>query len=103
MTSSSRLQTGWMPCMAASATSAGLVVGRWPPLLPASQVTTLPPWGQGRLPIEQAAGRRSDYDREGPGRGIWAADGQQPVSVTIGEPARKPWRIMAADPAIDGY
>ena len=47
MTSSSRLQTGWMPCMAASATSAGLVVGRWPPLLPASQVTTLPPWGAG--------------------------------------------------------
>jgi hypothetical protein len=33
---------------------------------------------------------------------VGAADGQQPVSVTTGEPAREPWRIMAADPAIDG-
>jgi hypothetical protein len=32
-----------------------------------------------------------------------AADGQQPVSVTTGEPAREPWRIMTADPAIDGH
>ena len=32
-----------------------------------------------------------------------AADGQQPVSVTTGEPARKPWRIMTADAAIYGY
>jgi hypothetical protein len=30
---------------------------------------------------------------------IGAADGQQPVSVTTGESARKPWRIMTADPA----
>jgi hypothetical protein len=39
--------------------------------------------------------------RSGPHRR--AADGQQPVSVTTGEPAREPWRIMAADPAIDGH
>jgi hypothetical protein len=32
-----------------------------------------------------------------------AADGQQPVSVTTGEPARKLWRIMTADPSIDGH
>ena len=31
-----------------------------------------------------------------------AADGQQPVSVTTGECARKPWRIMTADSGIDG-
>jgi hypothetical protein len=31
-----------------------------------------------------------------------AADGQQPLSMTIGEPARKPWRIMTADSAVDG-
>jgi hypothetical protein len=34
---------------------------------------------------------------------VGAADGQQPLFVTIGEPARKPWRIMTADPAIDGH
>ena len=32
-----------------------------------------------------------------------AADGQQSVFVTTGEPAREPWRIMTADPAIDGH
>jgi hypothetical protein len=32
-----------------------------------------------------------------------AADGQQPGSVTNREPARKPWRIMAADSIIDGH
>src|SRR5512132_951917 len=31
-----------------------------------------------------------------------AADGQQPVPVTTGECARKPWRIMTADSGIDG-
>jgi hypothetical protein len=31
-----------------------------------------------------------------------AAHGQQPVSVTTGECARKPWRIMSADSGIDG-
>src|SRR5215204_5858134 len=31
------------------------------------------------------------------GRRRRAADGQQPVSVTTGECARKPWRIMTAD------
>src|SRR5215211_1551255 len=31
------------------------------------------------------------------GRRRQAADGQQPVSVTTGECARKPWRIMTAD------
>jgi hypothetical protein len=37
-------------------------------------------------------------------QGRWlAANGQQPGSVTTGEPARKPWRIMTADPAIDGH
>jgi hypothetical protein len=29
--------------------------------------------------------------------------GQQPVFVTTGEPARKPWRIMTDDPATDGH
>jgi hypothetical protein len=33
---------------------------------------------------------------------VVAADRQQPMSVTTGEPARKPCRIMTADPAIDG-
>jgi hypothetical protein len=37
------------------------------------------------------------------GRRHRAADGQQPVSVTTGELAREPWRIMTADPAIDGH
>jgi hypothetical protein len=32
-----------------------------------------------------------------------AADGQQPGSVTTGEPARKPWRIMTVDSTIDGH
>jgi hypothetical protein len=36
------------------------------------------------------------------GRRRRAADGQQPVSVTTGECARKPWRIMTADSGIDG-
>jgi len=45
----------------------------------------------------------SDCGREGPGSCAWAADGQQPVSVTTGEPARKPWRTMTADAAMDGY
>jgi hypothetical protein len=29
--------------------------------------------------------------------------GQQPVFITTEEPARKPWRIMTADSAIDGH
>jgi hypothetical protein len=37
------------------------------------------------------------------GRRRRAADGQRPVSVTTRECARKPWRIMTADPAIDGH
>jgi hypothetical protein len=43
----------------------------------------------------------SDCGHEGPG---WrrAADGQQPVFVTTGEPASKSWRIMTAHSAIDG-
>jgi hypothetical protein len=45
----------------------------------------------------------SDCGPEGPGWLHRAADGQQPVFVTIGEPARKPWRIMTADSAIDGH
>ena len=32
-----------------------------------------------------------------------AADRQQPVFVTTGEPTPKSWRIMTADPAIDGH
>ena len=36
------------------------------------------------------------------GRRRRAADGQQPGSVTTGERARKPWRIMTADSGIDG-
>jgi hypothetical protein len=31
-----------------------------------------------------------------------AADRQQPVFVTTGEPARNQWRIMTADSGIDG-
>jgi hypothetical protein len=34
---------------------------------------------------------------------VRAADGQQSVSVTTGQPARKLWRIMTVDPAIDGH
>ena len=45
----------------------------------------------------------SDCGPEGPGRLRRAADGQQPVFVTTGEPARKPWRNITADPAIDGH
>ena len=37
------------------------------------------------------------------GGDVGAADGQQLVSVTTGKPARKPWRIMTADPAIHGH
>jgi hypothetical protein len=37
------------------------------------------------------------------GRRRRAADGQQPVFVTTGKPARKPWRIMTAGSAIDGH
>jgi transposase-like protein len=40
---------------------------------------------------------------EGRAGDVGAAVGQQPVSVTTEEPARKPWRIMTADPAIDGH
>jgi hypothetical protein len=32
-----------------------------------------------------------------------AADGQQPVFVTTGEHGLKPWKIMTANPAIDGH
>ena len=49
----------------------------------------------------RAAG--SDCGREGHGSCAWAADGQQPGSVTTGEPVRKPWRTMTSDAAIDGY
>jgi hypothetical protein len=45
----------------------------------------------------------SDCGPEGPGRLRRAADGQQPMSVTTGETAREPWRIMTADAAIDGH
>jgi hypothetical protein len=45
----------------------------------------------------------SDCGHEGPGWLRRAADGQQPVFVTTGEPASKPWRIMTADSAIDGH
>jgi hypothetical protein len=48
-------------------------------------------------------GRRFRLWSRRSGRRRRAADGQQPVSVTTGEPARKPWRIMTADPAIDGH
>ena len=42
--------------------------------------------------------------REGPGSSrAWAADGQQPVSVTTGELPSRPWRIVTADAATDGY
>jgi hypothetical protein len=37
------------------------------------------------------------------GRRRRAADGQQPVSVTTGECARKPWRIVTGDSGIDGH
>jgi hypothetical protein len=37
------------------------------------------------------------------GRRRRAADGQQPMSVTTGECARKPWRIMTAESGIDGH
>jgi hypothetical protein len=40
--------------------------------------------------------------RAGGRRVVGAADGQQPVSVTTGECAPKPWRIMTADSGIDG-
>ena len=36
------------------------------------------------------------------GRRRRAADGQQPVSVTTGECARNPWKIMTFDSGIDG-
>ena len=45
----------------------------------------------------------SDCGPEGRVGDVGAADRQQPVSVTTGEPAREPWRIMTADPAIDGH
>ena len=32
---------------------------------------------------------------------IWAADGQQPVSVMSGEHRQKPWRILTVDAAVD--
>jgi hypothetical protein len=44
----------------------------------------------------------SDCGHEGRVGDVGAADGQQSVSVTTGEPIREPWRIMTADPAIDG-
>ena len=65
------------------------------------------PFGSLVVPVAQVAtdlSTKGDSDC-GPvvgGRRRRAADGQQPVSVTTGEPARKPWRIMTADPAIDG-
>ena len=43
---------------------------------------------------------RSDCGPKVSGR---AADGQQPESVTTGKPARNPWRIMTAGPAVDGH
>jgi hypothetical protein len=32
-----------------------------------------------------------------------AAGGQQPVFVTTEEPARKPWRFLTADSAVEGH
>jgi diketogulonate reductase-like aldo/keto reductase len=37
------------------------------------------------------------------GRPRRAADGQQPVSVTTGKPARQLWRIMTADSPVDSH
>jgi hypothetical protein len=58
-------------------------------------------------PPAHAAGmmhpRDSDCGPEGRVGDVGAADGQQPVSVTTGEPARRLWRIMTANPAIDGH
>ena len=62
------------------------------------QVAGLPAQAAGILHVGD-----SDCGPEGPGWRRRAADRQQPVSVTTGEPARKPWRIMTADSAIDGY
>jgi hypothetical protein len=58
----------------------------------------------GRGPSAQAAGITqtgdSDCGLEGQVGDAGAADGQQPESVTTGEPARRPVRIMTAKPAI---
>jgi hypothetical protein len=58
-------------------------------------------------PPAQAAGMMQTGELDcGPRVGVGtrrAADGQQPVSVTTGEPARKLGRIMTADPAIDRH
>jgi hypothetical protein len=58
----------------------------------------------GRGPSAQAARitqtRDSDCGLEGQVGDAGAADGQQPESVTTGEPARRPVRIMTAKPAI---
>jgi hypothetical protein len=59
-----------------------------------------------RPPAQAAAMMRMGESDCGPEGQAWvrrAADGQQPVSVTTGEPVRKPWRVMTADPAIDGH
>src|SRR5215218_7652541 len=47
--------------------------------------------------------RPGDSDCGPNGRRRRAADRQQPASVTTGEPTRNPWRIMTADPALDGH
>jgi hypothetical protein len=52
---------------------------------------------------DDARGGDSDCGHEGPGWLRRAADGQQPVFVTTGEPASKSWRIMTADSAIDRH
>jgi hypothetical protein len=67
---------------------------------------------QPSLPFRGTAGHRacgsvagmmhvgdSDCGHEGPGWLRRAADGQQPVFVTTGEPASKSWRIMSVDSA----
>ena len=45
----------------------------------------------------------SDCGPEGPGWLRRAADGQQPVSVTTGEPARGQWRLLTSDPGIESH
>jgi hypothetical protein len=60
------------------------------------QVVELPAQAAGMLQVGD-----SDCGPEGRVGDVGAADGQQPVSVTTGEPAREPWRIMTADPPID--
>jgi hypothetical protein len=78
----------------------------WPPSFLTSRVTTLSNLtlgARGRLPHRAGGGPPVQIVVPKSGRRRRAADGQQPVSVTTGEPAWKPWRIMTTDAAIDGY